>query len=825
MPNPPKQINQFICTETLDQTGESGEKTVWHALQTAFKTHSCLAYWRYPIFSQQGTFRKEPDILILDQQLGIIIIEIKSIKLQQITNISGHQWQYNNYFTTSGNPYQQAENQLFTLLQFIDQEPQLQQKITARALISLPLITAEDWQTRNFHKLPSNPPILFKNSLTSPQLIHQQIQTTPPLHQGTPLTETQWQLLLSLIAGNPLHCQPQNRILAAPQSRGQILKQLRRKISQFDIQQDRISKQIPPGSQRIRGIAGSGKTVILCQKAALMHLKHPDWRIALVFFSRSLYQPILQHLDRALQYFSQNKHHYDPKNRKLRVLHAWGSKEQQGFYRLLCQDSGIQPLSAQQTTAKQPNEALAEACCHLLETTAIPQRFDAILIDEGQDLIVNAPKFNDKQPFYWLAYQALRPVDPTHPDQKRLIWAYDEAQSLDCLQTPSASELLGEDFGDWVTGEYGGGIAKTEILAKCYRTPHLILTAAHALSMGWLRPGGLLTGLRQAAEWEALGYKISGELHPEKPVTVSRPLENSPHPLPQLWPDEYIGFNSYPTRQEEVSALAENIFYNLRQDGLRPARDILVIILGDIYAAAKLEKYVANFLRQQGIDIYIPTAIDCNILKPDPQQRYPNQFWWEGAVTISRIHRAKGQEAAMVYGVGLDQVATAERELSLRNQLLVAFTRATGWLQVSGVGEYPLYEELREVLYRGDTFPLRLPPHFPRELTVTDAGELLKRYGRGGRNFRYGNFADLQLAGVCLRNANFIGANFRNANLRYASLEGAKLIGADLTNADLTGANLRKAKLMNARLMGVNLQGVDLSLADVTNVELGVRNN
>lgn len=36
--------------------------------------------------------------------------------------------------------------------------------------------------------------------------------------------------------------------------------------------------------QRIRGIAGSGKTVILCQKAALMHLKYPQWRIALVFF-------------------------------------------------------------------------------------------------------------------------------------------------------------------------------------------------------------------------------------------------------------------------------------------------------------------------------------------------------------------------------------------------------------------------------------------------------------------------------------------------------------------------------------------------------------
>ena len=42
------------------------------------------------------------------------------------------------------------------------------------------------------------------------------------------------------------------------------------------------------GVQRIRGLAGSGKTIVLALKAANLHAYHPDWRIAVTFNSRSL---------------------------------------------------------------------------------------------------------------------------------------------------------------------------------------------------------------------------------------------------------------------------------------------------------------------------------------------------------------------------------------------------------------------------------------------------------------------------------------------------------------------------------------------------------
>ena len=58
----------------------------------------------------------------------------------------------------------------------------------------------------------------------------------------------------------------------------------------FALQQEKIAKTIPPGVQRISGIAGSGKTVLLAQKATNIYLCHPQWDIALVFFCWALYE-------------------------------------------------------------------------------------------------------------------------------------------------------------------------------------------------------------------------------------------------------------------------------------------------------------------------------------------------------------------------------------------------------------------------------------------------------------------------------------------------------------------------------------------------------
>lgn len=699
---------KFITTEPLGKNGETGEQTLWDAVRSAFAERNCIGYWRYPIFANIGETRKEPDILLVDREFGIIIIDVKPVKIDQIVAISEQEWQFKDFELTTANPYHHAENQLSALLGYCDKKATLRQKISAKALIALPLISEAEWQQKEFDKISKFPPILLKEHLTNTALI-ERIKKAPCVAIGEQISEEQWELLLAVISGTPILRKPPNPQLSTNnKNRASVIAVLQEKLYDLDLQQEHAGKEIPPGLQRLRGIAGSGKTVLLCQKAAAMHLKHPDWEIALVFFTRTLYELMIGLVDSWLKRFSNGDIGYDAKtNKKLRVLHAWGAKSQRGFYSTICELNSVRPRSAGDTTEKLPNRGLAELCRRLAEEITIAPFFDAILIDEGQDLVSEDDlKFQDKQAVYWLAYQALKPCDPENPEQRRLIWAYDEAQSLDTLKVPTAKELFGENLNNLLSrgAQYSGGIKKSEVMRRCYRTPGTILTAAHAIGMGLLRPEGMLTGITRADEWKAIGYEVQGKFIPGQKITLHRPPQNSPNPIEQLWGKSVLEFETYASRQEELAALADKIMQNIANDDLRASKDILVVVLGSVYEAIELENQVATFLIEEGIDIYIPTALGLNEVNPQWPNHDPDRFWMEGGVTISRVTRAKGNEADIVYVVGCDQVARNESDVSLRNQLFVGLTRARGWANLSGVGSYPFYEEMRRVIESKDTF-------------------------------------------------------------------------------------------------------------------------
>jgi superfamily I DNA and RNA helicase len=804
---------KFVTTEAFGKRGETGERQVWEAVKRVFSFRECVVYWRYPIFSQVGKARQEPDILIADRELGLIIIEVKSITIAQIISIVGHSWQIQNFYTPTIRPYEQAENQLFTLLEFSDREPSLQRQVTARVLVALPQIDEIEWQKRSFHQLPSCPSILFLEHLNKPDLLLQQIQQTTPLIKGNILKREQWKLLLTRLGGAPIFQKSAKQVTSQPSepvgSRSWIIAQVNQQKLLNSIAETNF-KQIPPGFQRIRGIAGSGKTTLLCQKAAYMHLEHPEWDIALVFFSRSLYQKILELLKFWLDRLSDGEVEYSPHHSKLQVLHAWGGKDRSGLYSTLCQASNIEPLKVDRNQQRQPQEDLALACRDLLKSNRVKPIFDVILIDEAQDLLVKDElKFNSQQPFYALAYQALRPVNPEDEKIKRLIWADDALQSG---KNATSSELFGDRYGQLVSGSYECGIGKTLFLHQSDRTPEPIIVAAQAIAMGLARPRGAISGMIHPQDWLAIGYKIEANF-------LQRLTPAFPHPILEYYKKPLIEFTSYPTRQAELTALASNILYNINQEKIKPSQQILVVILGNYFEAAKLETEVGNFLIARGIHIFIPGTNAANILQPEPEQRDPSRFWYPGSVTVSRIRRARGNEADLVYVVGCDAIARQESSLNLRHQLFIALTRTRGWVKLSGIGENQFYAEIRKVIATKSKF-LFHQPHLKHYFSATETGEILQRYMAGDRNFAGVDLRGMQLAGINLSGANLIGAMLNGADLSYSQLDGAKLVIADLTQANLTGASLKKAKLVGAILNQANLTDTDLTYSDLTDVDL-----
>ncbi|QTL97570.1 DUF4145 domain-containing protein [Iocasia frigidifontis] len=696
---------RFITTEKIPSGQTNAAGKAWDAVRKSFSGRDCIAYWRYPIFSKRGENREEPDILIADKEFGLIVLEIEGYQLDDIAEVTADNWQFKKTESNDCPPYK-VEDQLYAVKGLCQSDRTLR-RISGRAAVVLPNITKKEWQKKGY---PVDH-IIFAEGLGRKSLFKELAALTPAFGNGE-LNNEQWQNLLLVLSGQNTFGEETAGGEQDAKTRGGVKELIKEKLFEVDLQQEFIGKTIPPGPQRIRGIAGSGKTVLLCQKAAHMYLKHPDWKIALVFFTRSLYDSTKREVDKWLRRFSNGELGYDSiSSDRLQVLHAWGAKDQPGFYRTICRQHRVKPLTAthQALGEGEPNERLIKACKLLLEgVEEIKPIYDAVLIDEAQDLIVDNGdlKYEDKQPFYWLAYQSLKPVGDKK--KKRLIWAYDEAQSLNSLNIPSAPELFGQgpEFKRMVSGFHEGGIRKSEIMNKCYRTPGPVLTAAHAIGMGLLRPGGMLRGYTTQEDWENIGYEVlEGSFNPVgQKVVLHRPAEMTPNRVPEIWDGKVIEFNNYSNRHEELTELAQKIKYNIEVDGLNPSRDILVIALGNIQESYRLKVAVARAIKQAGIDIYIPKALNNNVYYPKYPEIDPNRFWNKGGVTICNTYRAKGNEAYMVYVIGLDQVAAAEDNFALRNQLFVALTRTKGWLNVSGVGEFSLYKEFREVLASGNRF-------------------------------------------------------------------------------------------------------------------------
>ena len=736
---------ECIAAEFIDADGEEGERIIWEAIIKALKgTGEGIAILNYTDFNHGRQSRYQPDILLVGRDWGVVVIEVKTIEISQIVNIQANQWQMQRFYKPHINPFQQAEKQLWQVLRRCDRDPSLQDCISGRVIVALPMISREQWNERFDPDHSACPPILFGDELNRRGILNKLENNATVLKRGiSDLSDPQWKQMSNVILGHPKLPSlsvAEVAVTPAPASeiprRSRVLADLRHWMSDVDIQQAKIGMQIPPGPQRIRGIAGSGKTLLLCQKAARMHIQHPEWDIALVFFTRSLYELIPNIVRQWLEYWSEGEITPDFKDGKLKILHAWGDKAKPGLYSLLRDRAQVSAVVSEMPTGSF-TERLAASCKRLLGSANVEPIFDAVLIDEGQDLAVSDEwKYDDKQAIYWLAWQALRPINAQSSGLKRLIWGYDEAQSLDALGVPSYGEVFGDELGGVLSGAktgptYKGGIKKSEVMRRCYRTPGSTIVAAHAIGMGLLRKQGMLSGFTTKADWDKIGYEVTeGSFISGSRITLHRPVIHSPNPIPHLWGRNPLEFEVYDDLESQLQALIQKIRYNLDYDGLKPSRDILVIILGaeqdsqeqgrknisQLSPSSVLQRQIANTFQSQKITFYMAGASQPHRY-PDQNNKNVDRFWWDDAITISRLYRAKGHEAPMVYVLGLEFLAQDESNLALRNQLFVAMTRSMAWVHLSGLKDpnthtdYLLYHEMRKVMDSGDTlkFTYRKP--------------------------------------------------------------------------------------------------------------------
>ncbi|MCX5792449.1 MAG: NERD domain-containing protein [Elusimicrobia bacterium] len=148
----------------------------------------------------------------------------------------------------------------------------------------------------------------------------------------------------------------------------------------LDITQEQLAKKLDSGHHVVRGIAGSGKSLVLCAKAKLLAETKPEWKTLLTCFNTSLKAQLVFYIKNMNDMFITEP--------------ARPNWEIASFYNLLfrlARETGYNGIPddffSHGADTQSDEEQSLKAGEHLQQIAKLPgaPKFDAILIDESQD--------------------------------------------------------------------------------------------------------------------------------------------------------------------------------------------------------------------------------------------------------------------------------------------------------------------------------------------------------------------------------------------------------------------------------------------------------
>jgi len=643
----------FVATIT-DYAHDQATQRVWAWVKNCMGDVEGLTYYRAPLF---GTVN-EPlaDLTIFSADYNPIVLKVADWTLDEISPDGEDRWVVTRggARTSIASPLQEIDEFRHRLQAKFDLDRKTRGRFTVKAFVALPAIQSRADFYIKFGGLQG--------------IIWDETQIPGTLSPLTPqLSSDEFRLALANIQGaRPLN----SRYAGAPPSTittlADAIHYLERNIACLDKEQIKVAHQVPPGPQRIRGLAGTGKTVLLAMKAANLHARYPNKNILYTFHTQSLYN----HVRDLISLFYRDLTGIDPDWAILNIRHSWGGRANAGVYSDLCKRVGAKPLDFTTARLTHPSSPFTACCDHALSLNFQPQ-YDFILIDEAQDF---------PSEFFKIAWGLCNPLS-SDKASRPVYWAYDELQSLSNLEIPDVIKQFGVDEkGNPVIsldGEaYPGDIEKDFVLHRAYRCPHLVLMIAHAIGLGIKNIRGPVQMLGDADSWRSIGYQIeSGELKPGEEVVIHRPPENSPNPLSTLHNtvQKLLIHRMFDSREDELAALAQWIKGDIETQGVRPEQ-ILVISLDARLARQNLIT-LQSLLATAGIASMIPGLVDSSW-----------EFSETGRVTLSTIYRAKGNEAPVVYIFASEKLYDYVGEVENRNRVFTAMSRSKGWVRMTGVG-------------------------------------------------------------------------------------------------------------------------------------------
>lgn len=672
----------FMIPETIPHTANDSERRVFSALRKL--PDDCVVWYELPLARQGRSVL--PDFVVIGLHIGLAVLEVKGWHISQISQSNKRR------FTLSRrdqqeerpNPLLQARNDVHTAVNILKEtrDPLLVQqegdyagrlRFPYAPIVVLPNIRRREFERKGLDQILQPQEVLLRDDLEGD--LEQRLREIR-LFPGEMTPE------MIGAARRALH--PEVIIHARRTPEGQL--------PLLDLTQEQIVKshlQLAPEGQAlardldarlVRGVVGSGKTLILVYRAKFLSELNPGWRVLILTYNRTL----SGYLKGRLQEIGG-----DPERIEITHFHRWcvdalsphgwvgtilDDNSQLGLvtrvlgqipqarsmgvrflvdeinwmkdHRLLTWDAYRRAVrrgrgvglderqrrlvflvfeAYQQRMAKARQLDWGDVPIRVLEAMDAgvlpPAQYHAVLIDEAQDFA---------QTWFQVAVRLLK------PEANLLFIVADGAQKIYRRAFSWAS--LGID----VRG------SRSRVLTRSYRNTYEILGTAYKV----IRHEGIRRELEASGE-EVIEPEMSKELMPHGPLPV---------------------LLQFADPASEYAYLASEV-RQLLDRGYRPA-DILVAgrrrrMLSDLTKTLRAHDIPAHAVSEETLQIEEPS------------------------VKVSTLHSAKGLEFPVVFICGLEALdeeeAGRETESEERRLLYVGMTRARERLYVSYHGPIPTW--------------------------------------------------------------------------------------------------------------------------------------
>jgi hypothetical protein len=606
-----------------------------------------------------GARSRPPDIAVVDPVSGLHVFEVKGVSLAQVRSIlagGAIEIAYNGT-TSRKDPSKQARQAMFAVKDSATRHFKGELNVPFQSWVVFPRIGRAEWEHKFGEAVSGRPDVIFAEDLNSSQLGIRLREVGIARLGRFGLGECPPLQLRSVMAafGDSDVLQQQPRPPHLPPPKGSKGERLDEGVAEYRVlteQQQRLTTHgWNNGPRLVRGVAGSGKTVVLAVQAARMieqlqkmnrdlfdrDKKTP--RLLAVCFNRTLVPFIRQRVEMAYR----QRTGAEVPDEAIYVTHLNAllfDLSRQGFcsYRRV---SDVSDSNQRAALYLSDLRALSGPCKERLSNGL----FYAVFVDEGQD-------FHENE--YRLLLELCSRASNGLP---RAFVFYDDAQNLYGLRRPTWVDL-GLDVR--------GG--RTVVMDESFRSPRQVIEPAFNVLLG--------TYAAHPPSVKTRGFADTATLADKKLISLD---------------DNHVRVN-FATREGDPATLSvcsdTNAEYALvashcqklmRRDGLLP-QDILVLTFKR-ERALELAHAIAVHV---GAELVRYTLDDKDNLAVQPNR-----------LTVSTIASAKGYDAPCVLLASADDFSD---NVEGRTSFYVGCTRARDWLHVSASTATPLVLEFEASL-------------------------------------------------------------------------------------------------------------------------------